>query len=244
MTAWLDPVRQVLEQTQSPVQCFFRDDDAGWDDQGLFELLNLFRQYEVPIDLAVIPTSLSKNLIGRLMMRIYKQGQQIGLHQHGYSHTNHQIEGRKCEFGSSRHPEEQFSDIVIGQGILKESFNDYLQPIFTPPWNRCTQATVDVLESLGFSALSRDSSASPLQISQLREIPVHIDWFCKRKGVRVDFHGIGLQVAEHIQQHNTLGIMLHHQITNADERVVLAELLNLLSTHESIQLSLMKEISE
>lgn len=244
MTAWLDPVRQALDQAQSPVQCFFRDDDAGWDDQRLFELLNLFRQYEVPIDLAVIPTCLSKDLIGRLKLRIYKQDQKIGLHQHGYSHTNHQTEGRKCEFGDSREPDQQFSDIEIGQQILKQSFHDSLQAFFTPPWNRCTQATVDVLESLGFSALSRDSSASPLQFNQLREIPVHIDWFCKRKGVRVDFNRIGLQMAEHIQQHNTLGIMLHHQITDAEERNVLAELLNFLTRHESIQLSLMKEISE
>jgi peptidoglycan/xylan/chitin deacetylase (PgdA/CDA1 family) len=244
MTAWLDPVRQVLDQRHSQVQCYFRDDDAGWDDPGLFDLLDLFRQYVVPIDLAVIPTCLSNDLTDQLLMRIDKQGQQIGLHQHGYKHTNHQTEGRKCEFGDSREADQQFSDIVIGQQILKDAFSDYLQPVFTPPWNRCTQSTVDLLESLGFVALSRDSSASPLQINQLKEIPVHIDWFCKRKGVRVDFNHIGLQMAEHIQQHNTLGIMLHHQITDAEERNVLAELLNLLTRHESIQLSLMKEISE
>jgi peptidoglycan/xylan/chitin deacetylase (PgdA/CDA1 family) len=243
MTAWLDPVRQALDLTQSPVQCFFRDDDAGWDDQGLFELLDLFRQYEVPIDLAVIPTYLSKDLAEKLVMRIDKHGEQIGLHQHGYSHTNHQTAGRKCEFGDMRSPEQQNSDIETGQRLLKEYLQDYLQPIFTPPWNRCTQATVDVLESCCFQSLSRDSSASPLLINKLQEIPVHIDWFGKRKGVRHGFQTIGEQIAEHILQHNSLGIMLHHEITSADECVVLAELLDLLTTHESIQLSLMKEIS-
>ncbi len=244
MTAWLDPVRQALDLTQSPIQCYFRDDDAGWDNQNLFKLLDLFRQHEVPIDLAVIPTCLSKDLAEKLVMCIYNHDQQIGLHQHGYSHTNHQAEGRKCEFGIMRSPEQQKSDIETGQKLLKEYFHDYLQPIFTPPWNRCTQTTVDVLESCGFQLLSRDSSTSPLQINKLQEIPVHIDWFAKHKGVRHDFQAIGKQISEHIQQHNSIGIMLHHQVTNADERIVLAELLNLLTRHESIQLSLMKEISE
>ncbi len=244
MTAWLDPVRQVLDQKQGPVQCYFRDDDAGWDDPGLFDLLDLFRQYDVPVDLAVIPIYLNQELAAQLLMRIYKHGQQIGLHQHGYSHANHQAVGRKSEFGIMRLPEQQKNDIETGQHLLKDYFLDYLQPIFTPPWNRCTQATVDALESCGFQSLSRDSSASPLQINKLQEIPVHIDWFGKRKGVRYDFQVLGKQMSEHIKQHNSIGIMLHHQITNADERVVLAELLDLLSTHQSIQLSLMKEISE
>ncbi len=243
MTAWLDPVRVVLNQRSCQLNCYFRDDDAGWDDLTLFKLLDLFQLYAVPIDLAVIPKCLSKVLATELVLRISEYGHQIGLHQHGYNHSNHQSTGRKCEFGDCRTADQQFSDIVIGQRILKDCLGDYLQPMFTPPWNRCTQDTVDVLESLGFESLSRDYSAVLLQTDQLQEIPVHIDWFAKRKGVRLDFQMLGKQMAQRIQQHDSIGIMLHHQMTSADERAVLAELLELVSTHSSVHTCLMTEIS-
>ena len=244
MTAWLDPVRKAIEQATSPLHCYFRDDDAGWAEQQLFKLLDLFDQFHVPIDLAVIPTCLNQNLTKELISRIEKHGQQIGLHQHGYSHTNHQTTGRKCEFGDMRTPDQQFSDLVIGQRMLKESLGDYLQAFFTPPWNRCTQTTVDVLQSLDFEALSRDSSAAELETSKLKEIPVHIDWFSKRKGVRIDFQTLGQQIAEQIELHKTLGIMLHHQVTGDNEHIILAELLAVLAIHPSVQTCLMKEILE
>ena len=39
-----------------------------------------------------------------------------------------------------------------------------VDPIFTPPWNRCTQATADCLAMLGYRVLSRDATASRLRL--------------------------------------------------------------------------------
>src|SRR3954467_1577014 len=82
-----------LDRSEAPVDVFFRDDDAGWADERLLELIDRFAAHGLPLDLAVIPMELSAVLAERLAER------PVGLHQHGYAHTNHQLEGRKCEFG-------------------------------------------------------------------------------------------------------------------------------------------------
>ena len=66
-------------------------------------------------------------------------------------------------------------DLRRGQAQLREHFGDLLQPIFTPPGNRCTEPTPVLLAELGFAALSRNREAQPVQRA-LREIPVDIDW--------------------------------------------------------------------
>ena len=51
-----------------------------------------------------------------------------------------------------------------------------MEPIFTPPWNRCTIDTGTALAELGFRVLSRESRAEPLGVPGLLELPIHIDW--------------------------------------------------------------------
>ena len=50
----------------APVPVFFRDDDAGWDDTRLFELLDRFAACSLPVDLAVIPMELDLAPAGEL----------------------------------------------------------------------------------------------------------------------------------------------------------------------------------
>ena len=47
--SWLDPVRKSLDEAHEPVDLFFRDDDVGWDDRHLWELLDLFAKYTLPL---------------------------------------------------------------------------------------------------------------------------------------------------------------------------------------------------
>ena len=58
--SWLDPVRQALDE--GPCTAFFRDDDAGWGDERLWVLLDLFDRRSLPVDLAVIPAELHPRL--------------------------------------------------------------------------------------------------------------------------------------------------------------------------------------
>src|SRR4051812_36039537 len=38
-----------LDLTTRPVEVFFRDDDAGWEDERLFELIARFAEHELPL---------------------------------------------------------------------------------------------------------------------------------------------------------------------------------------------------
>jgi predicted deacetylase len=242
MSNWLDPVQTALDQARDPVLFFFRDDDAGWEDDRLFRLLDLFAVYDLPLDLAVIPQALTQALARRISERVETHSERIGVHQHGFAHVNHESGGRKCEFGSARSRAFQERDIESGKRLMAERLGAIVQPIFTPPWNRCSTVTGDCLVRLGFRVLSRDSSAEPLNISELFELPVRLDWFAKRKGVRLDSNQFGVSIAEAIKDAAPVGIMFHHAAMVADERNAASELLSLLAMHNQAQCRLMSEI--
>lgn len=221
--SWLDPLTEALDTASRPVPFFFRNDDAGWEDARLFALLDLFNNHDIPIDMAVIPKAISQITARRL--------RKIGvasIHQHGYAHVNHEPLGRKCEFGERRSREQQLADISAGKQRLLDLFGP-TEPIFTPPWNRCTATTVDCLREAGFMALSRDLTATPL--SDLLELPVSVDWFAKRKKVPLTPYEIGELLATAASGAAHVGVMLHHAIMNEQERERLRELLKLLSSH-------------
>ncbi len=227
---WLAPVKQALDASREEVLFFFRDDDVGWENPRLLALLDLFRRYRLPIDLAVIPQALTGELAGELIRRKEAAPEEIGLHQHGFTHKNHEPTGRKCEFGASRSFIRQLNDIFLGRHLLEKFLHPHLDPIFTPPWNRCTVDTGRVLVELGFKMLSRDVSARPLRVRRLKELPIQVDWFKKRKQ-RLSREQIGEMLGERIRAGAPVGIMLHHAWMDAAELSALETLLQLLAEH-------------
>lgn len=242
MSGWLDPVRNALDQSPEPINFFFRDDDGGWSDDRLFKLLDLFADYDLPVDLAIIPQAVTPALTRRICERIEVNRERIGVHQHGFAHVSHEMEGRKCEFGPARERELQEHDIALGKRILAELFGSIVQPIFTPPWNRCTAQTGDCLIRLGFRILSRDSSAAPLNISGLSELPVRIDWFAKRKGIRLNADKVGVLIADAVRDAKPVGVMFHHALMDADERRAAGELLAIVAAHNRARCQLMQSL--
>ena len=242
MEKWLEPIEKTLGRLPSSVTCFFRDDDAGWNDNRLFKLVDCFSTYAVPLDLAAIPKAFDSRRASLLSRRLEDSANSIGIHQHGFCHSNHQVEGRKCEFGSMRPAEQQKADIQNGRCMLYDFFGDGVDPIFTPPWNRCTQDTVDVLNDLGFTFLSRDETAARLDSGNLVELPVSIDWFKKREGLRLSPVEIGLAIAASIEKQDVVGIMLHHEHMDRNERTMLSALLELLVSSSSVRCVLMRDL--
>jgi len=244
VSSWLESLRLALQRTSEPVTFFFRDDDVGWGDARLYPLLDVFARREVPIDIAVIPQALSRGLAVALGKRAEQAPQQLGLHQHGFSHCNHESTGRKCEFGDGRTREQQFPDLETGKRKLRNLLGNRVDPIFTPPWNRCSQLTVDSLARLGFAILSRDITASPLHLRNLVEVPVTIDWFRRRKGVRMTRDELGVLIAMQVQQSRpVIGIMLHHADMDATQRLALGELLELLSVCDSVSCRRIRDVA-
>jgi predicted deacetylase len=231
---WLDPVATALDEAPAPVSVFFRDDDAGWRDERLLALLDALAERGLPLDLAVIPLELDRGLAAELLARM--RGTGVRLHQHGYAHVNHEPAGRKCEFGPSRSAAAQARDIEAGRRRLRELLGDAAEPIFTPPWNRCTVGTGRRLAALGFRLLSREWRATPLGIPGLAELPVRIDWVRLAPEVR------GARLAEAIRAGGPVGLMFHHAVM---ERGEAGDLLGLIAGHERARpLSMMEAARE
>jgi hypothetical protein len=234
------PLQLVLDRTSAPVTFFFRDDDAGWEDRRLLALLDLYARHGIPLDLAVIPGALSWSVARDLERRVTR-GAALGLHQHGSAHVNHESSGRKCEFGPSRKAVDQYSDIESGKHMLAECFGEHVDPIFTPPWNRCTQVTVVSLCALGFHALSRDAGAEELDLLDLVELPVDIDW-CSRAEMRPTLPELGRRIASAAARTGRVGVMLHHAVMDEASLRDVASLLALLAAHANARCVRMSEL--
>jgi hypothetical protein len=235
----------ALDQAPQPVDFFLRDDDAGWDDAALHRLLDVTVAAGVPIDLAVIPQSVTPRLACELMHRQDEAPGLIGLHQHGFAHLNHEVNGRRCEFGDARAPALQRADLSTGRDILLSLFGDRLDPIFTPPWNRCSVGTPTLLADLGFCAMSRSRSAAPQ--SALPELPVDVDW-CKHEREAADqAHDdaatrIAQALAQRVRAGGPVGLMLHHAAMDARSLDRLAALLPALKAHPRLRCRRMRDL--
>lgn len=241
-TSWLDPLRKSLDEASGPISFFFRNDDAGWEDARLFDLLEVFAQYDVPIDLAVIPKSIARETAARLRKLAAERPGSLSVHQHGFAHVNHEQTGRKCEFGDSRSSELQHRDIAAGKELLSDLFGPMTDPIFTPPWNRCTEATAAGLQKEGFKLLSRDITAKLLNTPELRELPVSIDWFGRRKQLRLTRAEIGTALGAALASGEPVGVMIHHALVDDEERELIGELLKLLSSRSQVYCRLMRDL--
>lgn len=229
--SWLDPLRIRLDGLRIPVVFFFRDDDAGWADGALLDLLDLFEREQTPVDLAVIPTALGLPTALELRARFDASGGRLGLHQHGFAHVDHQRSGRKAEFGSDRAARFQREDLRCGRERLARLLGDRPDPIFTPPWNRCAPLTARLLRAEGFHALSRDAGAAHLGLAGIEELPVSVDWSRRRGGHRITPDELGLALARAAEPGRAVGVMLHHALLDCAERVRVGELLRLIRTH-------------
>jgi peptidoglycan/xylan/chitin deacetylase (PgdA/CDA1 family) len=245
LAPWLEPVRDALDNAPAPVPVFIRDDDAGWDDERLIDLLDLLAGLGLPVDLAAIPTEVRPALARELCERIDAPGPPVGVHQHGLAHVNHEREGRKAEFGSSRSAGAQRRDILEGRERLGALLGGRVAPIFTPPWNRCSAVTAAWLGELGFRVLSRDAAAPAARVPGLTEVPIHVDWFAQRKGERLSRAAVAERMAADITRGAApLGVMLHHARMNARERASAGELLGLLTEHPMVRPSPMLALAE
>lgn len=232
MSAWLDPLRRTLDRSPQAVDFFFRDDDVGWSDERLFALLDPFAIHDLPIDLAVIPAALTPHLAARLGRWAEARSGRIGFHQHGLAHVNHEATGRKCEFGQSRSARQVATDLVEGQRLLQAALGDLLDPIFTPPWNRCSATTATVLVDLQYPVLSRDSSATPFDLPALTELPIQVDWLAHRHGVRLTLNDLGERLAARAVGPAAVGVMFHHAVMDNSELERIGELLALARSHD------------
>ncbi|MGW8161153.1 MAG: polysaccharide deacetylase family protein [Desulfobulbales bacterium] len=204
---------KVADKSGQPLQIFFRADDIARINKPFSRLMHLFITYEMPLCLAVVPKWLDRS--GWEKMQEYDPASPLWCwHQHGWSHTNHELQGKKCEFGESRDRAALHADLLHGKEHLDRILGNLFLPVFTPPWNRCSVETLDILAELGFLAVSRFKDAQPTAAGIVTELAVNVDLHTRREtDSRQDWLNLFEDMTEAAQS-GRLGFMLHHQRMN------------------------------
>jgi hypothetical protein len=224
------------QKLSAPLNVFFRDDDVDEDEELLRRLLRFFGERETPVNLAVIPGLLTDGAVKLLAESQSNHPGLFALNQHGWRHVNHEREGRKCEFGASRGFAEQLDDIARGRARLDEAFGADWFPAFVPPWNRCTEATHQALDRLGFRVLSAKQGSAPVTGFGFREISITLDLFTWRGGPSLKpAEEIVDDLIAQMSGQQTIGVMLHHKVMGEEAFSFLGFVLDALKQHSIVR---------
>ncbi len=162
-------------------ELWWRDDDAADVGPELDRLLDLQRETEMPLALAIVPAHATEALAARLAV---EPG--VDLLQHGYAHVNHAMpgEGKKIELGLHRPAMIVLGELGTGWLALERLFGNRPLSVMVPPWNRIAPALVPTLPEIGFTGLSTFGARPRAQpVRGLRQINTHvdlIDWKAER----------------------------------------------------------------
>lgn len=226
---WLTELKRFLgaQETEGrKLHIFLRDDDVDEDEDSLKHLLDLALARSVPMNLEIIPGRLTPACTAILKNVLRADRALFSLDQHGWMHRNHEVEGRKCEFGPSRSFTQQLNDIAQGKAILEATFEDVCFPAFTPPWNRCTKDTYQALDELGFQVLSKDRGKDCITEYRFSEISTTLDLYTWKKGARMKApHEIVRELITQLDRLPAVGLLLHHKVMDPDAFSFLDQLL-------------------
>ncbi|HLN53768.1 MAG TPA: DUF2334 domain-containing protein [Lentimicrobium sp.] len=140
---------------------FLRNDDVRDKlDKELVRLTEICLDLNIPISHAVEPANISKEVSEWLLMIKRNYPHQIEIIQHGYNH-NLQNPDLKMEFGGNRSFEDQFQTMSSGKKLMDKYFKDKWSPVFTFPYGTFNQSTLEVIEKLGYTAISSKIDFTP-----------------------------------------------------------------------------------
>ena len=219
----------ALQESGKIIQLFLRDDDIDSDEDTLRTLCDITLSRGIPLNLEVIPGNLTPSTIRFLKNLKRINPSLIELDQHGWRHTNHEQEGRKCEFGASRNFQEQLQDIARGKALLEDALAERFFPVFTPPWNRGTADTFRALDELGFLVLSKDRGKQAVTGYRFREISTTLDLYQWKTGPSMKSPMVIAKALDsQFNELETIGLLLHHKVMDAEAFSFLDALLKLL----------------
>jgi len=241
----LRPCLEKLEEEGKDINIFLRDDDIDEDEETLRHLFDISLACGVPLNVEIIPGNLKDAAIGLLKEQKRFYPRLIEFNQHGWKHLNHENEGRKCEFGASRTFEQQFEDISRGKAQIEEIFDESFYPVFTPPWNRCTEDTFKVLDQLGFKVFSKDRGDQLVTGFGFREISTTLDLY-RWKGVPAmkSPEEIVEKLIAQMGVIDPIGILLHHKVMGDAEFRFLYLLLSLFRKHSNVRFHTFQSLME
>ena len=193
---------------------FFRADDIGIPSKQFSQLISSFKKHKMPLCLATVPTWLTPRRLKDLQQLTGDSKAQWCWHQHGYVHRNFELIGKNQEFGPARTYNEVTSSLEKGKNRLNFLLGTLNQPVFTPPWNRCSIETLQSLQDLKFQAISRSLGAKPHTKETFPDFQVNVDLHTRKEFSPSDGFQNLLAELEQSLASGRCGIMLHHQRMN------------------------------
>ena len=238
-------LREVLDQgtrQNRKINVFFRADDIARVDESFSRLMHLFLSSRTPLCLAVVPGWLEENE-WKEMQQFNPVNSSWCWHQHGWSHTNHEAHGKKNEFGPSRSRDDVFHDLDKGRKHLTALLGDLFYPVFTPPWNRCSTFTLELLEKLDFRAVSRSLHAKPLYQGKLPDLAINVDLHTRKEKDWQEGWNQLLTDFRLAACSGRIGLMLHHLKMNDAAFEFLSFLLSLLHENPATVFTTFRELT-
>lgn len=246
---WRDQLTAVLERgigNHTP-SIFFRADDIGAGGRAFEKICQIFRSYNAPLGMAVVPAWLSSARKEQLFAAAPLEEPLWGWHQHGWRHVNWQRIGKKSEFGEQRPFEKQWRDIWQGRQKMQDIFGGRFTNVFTPPWNRMAHATLKILQQLDFRGVSLAGPLprGPKTPAVLKNLRIHVDLHTRKsRDAAADFKDLLEELSSLAGKREPGGIMIHHHRMTSFAFEFLDELLYLLKKHFGVHLLSFAEILE
>ncbi|MCX7823651.1 MAG: hypothetical protein N2260_09465 [Syntrophobacterales bacterium] len=234
----------ILSKRTRKTTIFFRADDIGVPSVAFNALCRIFKHFNVPLALSVVPSWLNTSRINYLFQIASPSEDLWSWHQHGWRHTNWEKDGKKSEFGSSRNENQKWQDLWKGFNRMKEVLNVHFVPVFTPPWNRVSPDTFRLLSKLGFKAVSTDQRlVLRKDLSRLKNFRIYLDLHTQKVvNYRPAFDDLLENCRRLLMVREPAGIMIHHNRMNLNAFLFLANFLEVATKSPYIAFTSFKEM--
>ena len=211
---------------------WWRDDDAGPDDETLVDFLDQRHRLGVPLALATIPATLAPPTVRRVLA---DPGTTVL--QHGWQHRNNAPEGMKrTELVDGV---DILDDLARGRDALKAAFDTRFHHVMVPPWNRIGPLTASRLAGLGFVGLSGHGPRKAANDEGLHIANVHVDimdWDSRSftgddRALRQAIDHLAARRQGDIDGNEPTGLMTHHRVHDAEATDFVDRFVTLIRDH-------------
>ena len=208
-----DRLQEICDKHRG-ARLFFRADDIAIPSRRQDRLLALFVRHQTPLCAAIVPAWLTVDRWRRICAVVGDRHDLFAWHQHGFSHRNHQREGKKQEFGPGLDPATKRRQIARGRQRLATILGERFLPVFTPPWNRLDPDTLDILREEGFLAISRYRGDRLVSLPELPDLACNVDLHTRREKSWGEGWPALLTELDQALASGLAGLMLHHNRMN------------------------------
>jgi hypothetical protein len=205
--------------------------------------MQLFSQLHVPLNLAIVPAWLTRDRWRSMMAFKQATADLWCWHQHGWRHENHEMTGKKQEFGPHRDDAALERDIIKGKQRLENLMGASFYSVFTPPWNRCDDRTLLFLRKHGYVAVSRSQNPNNPILKGLPDFCVNVDLHTRNERTWASGWTNFFEELHKAVSSRLCGIMIHHNRMNAAAFQYLKILLEELKARKVVRLVNFRELA-